>query len=187
MRFNRHSELEGRHAYFSPSKPAWTNYDEDKMARVYASALAARRGDELHAFAAEAIRLNMKLEALGRTLDLYVNDAIGFKMSPEQRLFYSNNFFGTADSICFRNETLRIHDLKTGVGVTTMRQLETYAALFCLEYGVRPFEITTELRIYQNDQVKIYVADPDDIFHIMERIVTFDKIMDEMDREELGL
>lgn len=63
-------------------------------------------------------------------MNMYVNDAISFRMVPEQILFYSENCFGTADTIVFRNGTLRIHDLKTGVVPAHMEQLEIYAALF---------------------------------------------------------
>ncbi len=96
-------------------------------------------------------------------------------MSPEMIVYYSDNAFGTADAISFRRGMLRIHDLKTGITPTSEHQLEVYAALFCLEYRMKPFEIETELRIYQNDEVRIYEADPDVIFHIMDKIVTFDK------------
>jgi len=96
-------------------------------------------------------------------------------MKTEQILYYSDNCFGTADAIAFRKNFLRIHDLKTGLTPVSERQLEVYAALFCLEYRVKPFEIEIELRIYQNDEIQIYEVDPDVITHIMDRIVTFDK------------
>jgi hypothetical protein len=96
-------------------------------------------------------------------------------MKPEQILFYSVNCFGTADAISFRNKHLRIHDLKTGVTATSMKQLEVYAALFCLEYNYKPYEIDIELRIYQNDNVEEYIPEVDDIVHIMDKIITFDK------------
>jgi hypothetical protein len=175
MIFNKHSQLAGRHAFLSASKYHWTNYDEDKLDKMYLASLAVQRGNDLHAFACEAIRLGVKLPRSSRTLSLYVNDAIGYRMSPEQILYYSDNCFGTADTIAFRKGLLRIHDLKTGSHAASERQLEVYAALFCLEYKVKPFEITTELRIYQSDEVRVYETDPDNIVHIMDRIVTFDK------------
>jgi hypothetical protein len=175
MIFNDHSNLLGQHAFLSASKYHWMNYDDEKIDRVYIAALAARRGTELHAFAHEAIRLGIKLPKTAKTLHLYVNDGIGYRMSSEQILYYSDNAFGTADTISFHRRRLRIHDLKTGVTQTSEHQLEVYAALFCLEYGIRPFEIDTELRIYQNDEVRIYEADPDVIAHIIDRIITFDK------------
>ena len=116
--------------------------------------------------------------------NMYVNDAIGYGMTPEQVLYYSNNAFGTADSIIFKNELLRIHDLKTGTTNTSEHQLEIYAALFCLEYNKKPNEIDMELRIYQNDDVRIYLPDPDTIFHIMDKIIIFDKRIEKLKTEE---
>lgn len=167
--------LVGQHAFLSASKYHWINYDEDKLDATYIASLAAKRGTELHAFAHEAIRLGVKLPGSRKTLNMYVNDAIGYRMTPEQILYYSDNAYGTADAISFRRSTLRIHDLKTGLIPGSVHQLEVYAALFCLEYRFKPFDIQTELRMYQNDEVQIFDADPDVITHIMDRIVTFDK------------
>jgi hypothetical protein len=153
------------------------------LERVYASAQAAQRGVELHAFASEAIRLGVKLPRTTKSLNQYVNDAIGFRMSPEQILYFSDNAFGTADAICFRNNILRVHDLKTGVTPASEHQLEVYAALFCLEYRFKPFDIGMELRIYQNDEVSIFEPSPDTIVHIMDKIVAFDKIITTMKEE----
>lgn len=186
MLFNSHSNLAGQHAFLSASKYHWINYDEEKLARVFTAAMAAQRGTELHAFASEAIRLGIKLPRNEKTLNQYVNDALGFRMHPEQILYYSDNCFGTPDAIAFRRNFLRIHDLKTGVTVTSEHQLEVYAALFCLEYRYRPAEIGIELRIYQSDEVRIYEADPDVITHIMDKIVTFDKHINAMRLEALA-
>jgi hypothetical protein len=120
---------------------------------------------------------------------MYVNDALGYRMTPEQVLFYSRNAFGTADAISFRRErghdrtVLRIHDLKTGKNKASVDQLQIYTAFFCLEYGVRPHEIDIELRIYQNDYIQIYEPDPDDIVHIMDKLEIFDRIIEQA-REE---
>lgn len=175
MSFKKHSDLVGQHAFLSPSDYHWVNYDEDKLDRVFFTRMQAQRGADLHALAYQAIRLGVRLPTSKKTLNLYVNDAIGFRMSPEVILYYSDNCFGTADTIAFRNNTLRIHDLKTGINEASFHQLEVYAALFCLEYRFKPFDIRTELRIYQNDEVKVFVPEPDDIFHIMDKIITFDK------------
>lgn len=183
MIFNTHSNLVGLHAFLSASKYHWVNYDEEKIDRAYIAAMAARRGTELHAFAHEAIRLGIKLPKTPNTINLYVNDAIGYRMVPEQVLYYSDNCFGTADAICFRRNKLRIHDLKTGITQTSEKQLEIYAALFCLEYKFKPFEIGIELRIYQKNEARIYEADPDVITHIMDRIVTFDKRINQIRME----
>jgi hypothetical protein len=147
------------------------------------AAMAARRGTELHEFAHDAIRLGIKLPRSQKTLNMYVNDAIGYRMTPEQVLFYSRNSFGTADAISFRSGLLRIHDLKNGITPTSEHQLEIYAALFCLEYRMKPFEIEMELRIYQSDEVRVYEGDPDVITHIMDRIVVFDRRIEELRME----
>ncbi len=169
------AKLAGTHSFLSPSKPAWVNYDEDKLDRVFFQNQAARRGSEFHALAHELIRLRVKLPEISKTLNLYVNDAIGYDMTSEQILYYSENCYGHADCVGFRNNTLRIHDLKTGLHEVSMRQLEVYTALFCLEYKFRPFDIKMELRIYQNDKIVVHDPDADEIFHIMDRIITFDK------------
>lgn len=186
MHFNTHFHLEGRHSFLSASKHSWVNYDEDKLDRVYTAQQAARRGTEFHALAHDLIRMQTKLPATRKTLNLYVNDAINFRMQPEQSLYYSDNAFGTVDAIAFRRNKLRIHDLKMGAIEVGPVQLEIYAAYFCLEYKFKPFDIEIELRIYQNDEVRIYDADPDAIFHIMDKIITFDKRIEEMKREALA-
>jgi len=185
MRFNKHFTLEGKHAFLSPSKYHWVNYSDDKIDRVFLASMAAARGDRLHDLAADLIREGIKLPRTQETLNRYVNDAIGYRMTPEQILVYSDNAFGCADAIVFRKNKLRIHDLKTGVTPTKVTQLEIYAALFCLEYGFNPLEIETELRIYQNNEVQEFDADPDVILHIMDKIKTFDKRITEIREEAL--
>lgn len=177
MNFNKHSLLPGSHARLSPSNHAWLGYDEEKMAKVFFTAMAAQRGTELHAFAAEAIRLSINLPDDGKTLSMYVNDAIGFKMTPEQTLFYSENSYGTADAIAFRANKLRIADFKSGALPTSVKQLIVYAALFCLEYGYKPFDIEIEMIIYQNNEARVYKGDPVEVAYVMDRIVTLDKYL----------
>lgn len=179
MIFNDHSDLEGCHAFLSASKYHWINYDVEKLSDSYKKWMATQRGTELHEFAKECIRLGQKLQGR-KTLSMYVNDAIGFRMTPEQVLFYSVNAFGTADAICFRKNTLRIHDLKTGETPTHMEQLRVYTALFCLEYDHKPSEIETELRIYQNNQIFVENPDPEEIEYIMNQIVIFDTEIDKI-------
>lgn len=183
MNFNDHSRYEGCHSFLSASNHSWVNYDEEKLIRVYSNKLAAAKGTELHDFARKAIELGIKLPNNGQTLSMYINDAIGYKMTPEQILFYSPNAFGTADAISFKKNKLRIHDLKTGVSDVSMVQLEIYAAFFCLEYDVNPKDIEMELRIYQSGQVMVDEPDPDNIYHLMDKIVTFDRCISEL-REE---
>lgn len=181
MEFNEHSNLKGKHAFLSASKYHWLNYDISKMLRVYESSMAVERGNRLHALACELISMHVKLPRSSETLNAYVNDAISFGMKPEQVLYYSNNCFGTADSILFneRKKILRIHDLKTGETPAHMEQLEIYDALFCLEYNVNPFDISHALRIYQSNKVLEHSPDPDAIRSIMEIIVNFDKAIEE--------
>lgn len=180
MLFNRHSDLHGRHAFLSPSQYHWLNYDDQKLEARYASFRSARRGSDLHALAHEAIRLGVKLSRANQALSTYVNDAIGYKMQCEQALYYSDNCFGTADTISFRRGKLRIHDLKTGIVATSFHQLEVYAALFCLEYSVDPGEIEIELRIYQRDDIRIEVPYAERIMEIMDTIVRFDQRVEEL-------
>lgn len=177
MVFTKHSDLEGQHAFLGASKYHWINYDDQKLEESFRKWQAVQRGTELHAFAANAIKLGIHLPRTMKTLNMYVNDAITYKMTPEQPLYYSRNCFGTADAIAYdSNERyLRIHDLKTGQSRTSIHQLEIYSALFCLEYGVDPYEIETELRIYQNDDVLVEHCEPDQIITIMDKIVRFDK------------
>lgn len=184
MNFNKHSELEGQHAFLSASKYHWTNYTEDKLDLTYRKFLAAQHGVRLHTFACECIRLGIKLPKAKKTLNLYVNDAIGFKMATEQLLYYSPNCFGTADTISFRQNFLRIHDLKTGDSPTSMRQLEVYAALCCLEYRLNPEDIKMELRIYQSDEFVFHEPSPEDIHYIMDKIIVFDKRIEKIRMEE---
>ena len=184
MLFNSHSDLEGKHAFLSPSKYHWINYSEEKLDETYKSFLAIQKGTELHDFAKRCIKLGIKLPKNSKTLNCYINDAIGFKMTPELVLKYSDNCFGTADSLCFRRNFLRIHDLKSGVTPASMNQLKVYFALFALEYGIDPKSIDNELRIYQNDDVIIEHADPDDILAIMDKIVLFDKRIEKLKSEE---
>lgn len=187
MNFLKHSNLEGLHAPFSPSQSSWLRYDDEKALEVYANKQAAKMGTRLHEWAKETIDLGIKQPKSKKTIYAYVNDAIGFKMDTEVVLFYSERFFGTADSISFRNNMLRIHDLKTGkVGKIDdhVDQLRIYAALFCLEYKYKPSEIKMELRVYKNDEVYCDVPDPEDILEIMEQIVHLNKLLEQVDYEE---
>ena len=186
MNFNKHSNYEGQHAFLSASKYHWINYTEEKVMDAYSKFLASQRGTELHAFAAQCIKLGQRLPKSRKTLNQYVNDAIGFKMIPEQILYYSPNCFGTADAIAFRNNFLRIHDLKTGETPTHMEQLMVYAALFCLEYRYKPIDIQMELRIYQNDEVVTFYPAVADIVPIIDKIVTFDKLIERIKEDEEG-
>lgn len=180
MNFNDHSRLEGQHAFLSASKHHWVNYDEVKLVLTFSRYQAAQKGIEYHELAQRLIRMGVKLPKSNKTLNLYVNDAIGFKMQTEQILYYSDNCYGTTDAIVFRNNHLRIHDLKNGFSPTSINQLLIYAALFCLEYGIRPDNIEIELRIYQSDEVVVYAPQSEEVLRIMDKIIFFDKRLDEL-------
>ena len=180
MNWNDHSNLEGCHAFLGASKYHWINYSDEKVLESYRNYRATERGTELHAFAAQCIKLKQKLKGTTNIAN-YVNDAIGFGMTPEVVLYYSEYCFGTADAIKFNEKKgfLRIHDLKTGVTPTHMEQLEVYAALFCLEYHVKPSDIQMELRIYQNDDVNIFEPSVENIVPIMDKAISFTKTLRE--------
>lgn len=182
MFFNRHTNLEGLHAPFGASKSSWLRYSDEKIVEVYNNLQAAEMGTRLHEWAKQTIDLGIKQSRSKKTIYSYVNDAIGFNMSTEVILFYSERFFGTADAISFRNNFLRIHDLKTGKRPVHMEQLEIYAALFCLEYKVKPGDIHIELRIYQNDEILVYEPTAEDILPIMDKIVHVDKMLEKIER-----
>lgn len=189
MAFNKHIKLEGLHAPFSPSQPHWLRYDDEKTIEVYRNKKAAEMGTRLHQWVKDTIDLGIKQPRSAKTIYAYVNDAIGYKMDTEVVLFYSERFFGTTDAISFRKGPngrmmLRIHDLKTGKTPVHMEQLEVYAALFCLEYDVRPGDIDMELRIYQNDTVIYHAPTAEDIAPIMDKIVHLDKMLKKLETEE---
>jgi len=183
MIFNEHKSLEGQHAFLSASQYHWLNYTGEKLRNTYLKHLAVQRGTDLHELAKRMIELGIKLADDGSTFSMYVRDAIDYKMTPEQVLYYSENCFGTTDAICFRRKKLRIHDLKTGAVPAHFEQLKIYAALFCLEYKVRPSTISFELRIYQSNDALILEPDPEEIDSIMEKIVESDKILNKINTE----
>lgn len=193
--FRRHPDLEGRHAFLSASKYSWLRYTDEKLVETFNNAMNAQLGTELHELAHRLIRLGVKLPASRKTLNMYVNDSIGWRMKSEVVLAYSENIFGTADAIDFgklpRSQIydefrdaskflLRISDLKNGVTPTKIDQLLIYAALFFLEYGVKPGETLIELRIYQNDDVELYLPDTVEIVEIMDRIKRFDDLIENL-------
>lgn len=176
----------GTHAFLSPSSNAWLRYDKDKMRMRVINRDAALRGTEDHAYAELSIRRRQKLRG-NSTLTKYVNDAIGFRMTPEQPLVYDHNCFGTADAIFYdeRKKFLRIHDLKTGVSPVSFDQLLVYAALFCMEYKVDPMDIKCELRIYQNNDYEVLNPAGELIENYMDIIVERSKWVDEITAQEL--
>lgn len=180
MNFNKHSAYEGQHAFLGASNFHWLNYSDEKLASTYINQMAKERGTELHEFAAQCIRLGQRLPKTKLTLNMYVNDAIGYKMTPEVILFHSDNWFGTADTISFRDNFLRIHDYKSGVTPAHVEQLEIYAALFCVEYHIKPENIKMELRLYQNNEIQYHTPTPERIRFIMNKGLSSDKIINKV-------
>lgn len=187
MNFEKHLRLEGLHAPFSASSSAWLRYNDEKAIEVYRNKKAAEQGTRLHAWAKETIDLGIKQPRSKKTIYAYVNDAIGFMMSTEVVLYYSDYFFGTADAISFADGILRIHDLKTGKSGKIedhIEQLEIYAALFCLEYKIKPGAIEIELRLYKQDEVLIHHPTAEDILPIMDKIIHLNKLLEKYDGGE---
>lgn len=177
MRFFSHLELQGRHSFLSASKYAWIRYNEDDLYRTFGNSMDAAMGTRLHEFAAEAIRLKRRMPDSGLTLDSYVNDAIGFRMSPEVMLKASDNGYGTADAVSFYDNVLRIHDLKNGATPAKFDQLLIYAAYFMIEYQFKPNEISVVLRIYQNDEVFEMIPDITQLAPIIDKFYLFDDLL----------
>ncbi len=196
MNFTNHSNLVGQHSFLSPSKYHWVRYDNDKLTYAFYKHDAALKGTREHAWACETIKLGFKQAKSKKTIYMYINDAIGFQMNCEQVLYYSENCFGTADAISFKDKVLRIHDLKTGDTPASMMQLQVLAAIFCLEYDYNPEDIGIELRIYQSNDVMIDRVDDvcvkkisgevyehtksEDIRFVMDRIISADKRIEEI-------
>lgn len=189
MIWNPHYDLVGRHAFLSPSNPSWHNYDDEKLLERHETFYAKERGTEIHAHAADDIlfgeKYGFKRPKSKTTYNMYVNDAIGYRMKPEQPLYFSEHCFGTVDAIGFANNTLRIHDLKTGSTPAHMEQLLTYAALFCLEYRYDPFDISVVLRIYQNNEIVEMHPTGDDIRAYMDEIVHKTEVIDREENPEV--
>lgn len=191
MIWNKHFSVEGSHAFLSPSQSSWVNYDDNKLIERFKNQLSVKRGTELHAYAEMAIKYGIKQPDTNETLYRYINDAIVFKMDPEIVLYFSKWCYGTADAISFRLEpkiskevpTLRIHDLKTGTTPAKLRQLEVYAALFCLEYDFLPVEIAMVLRIYQFNDVLELIPKSEDIVPIMDKIKRFNDIIEYLEKD----
>lgn len=206
MIFNDHSDLSGKHALLSPSQPYWLNYEADELERLYFNSYAQSIGTSVHDLAQSLIDEGLKLrkndqnvlmhhllnngypkevvdiDRLFPNLRQYVNDGIGFHMTTEQPLIFSPKCFGTTDAISFRDNVLRIHDLKTGKTPAKMEQLMIYAALFCLEYNIKPNDISIELCIYQDGEVLYHNPEPQEIIDIMHVIIEASSFIEKIRR-----
>ncbi len=204
MKWNDHLKLKNTHALFSPSTGGWEKYDADRLQERYYTSYAADIGTAIHEEAMWHIskRVPVKATAKGElklelykrpnipddvidVLDFdpmfknymtYVNDAIGFRMDPEIILYSSNLCYGTADAISFRDNFLRIHDLKTGTTPAHIEQLFKYAAIFCFEYKVDPRKIQTELRIYQLNDILVANPTADEIMPYIDQVTRINKL-----------
>jgi hypothetical protein len=171
--FSKNSpNIAGKHALLSPSAYHWLDYDEDKLRRVFFQQQQTRRGNDLHDYAQRAITLGIRQADNGSTLSSYINDCIGFRMTPEFPLYYSDVCFGTSDAVGFSSKlVLRVADLKTGITETSMKQPMIYAAIFCLQFEYSPLDLSEiNLRIYQNNEIRELIADPVDILMTMDKI-----------------
>ena len=212
MNFNKHFQLEGKHALLSASSWRWINDDTETLTKRIRSQYAPEIGTLLHDIARKHIQYRIKMnkydkktvmlelldkgipgfiidaldfDAMFENLMNYVNDGVGYKMQPEVVLCYSDNFFGTADTIAYseRDKFLRIHDYKSGTTPAHMEQLMIYTALFCLEYRMKPSDFESELRIYQNGDVIYHNPAADEITPIIDKIVTLDNFLVKMKEE----
>lgn len=180
MIWTPHYELRDKHAFLGASKNTWLRKSDSELIESFRNEQAKALGTRLHALAAEHIDLGIKMPRTSDTLSHYINDAIGYRMSPEVILKYSDLCFGTTDAIAFRNNRLRIHDLKTGSTPAHIDQLMIYAALFCLEYGIDPMELASiDLSIYQSNDILSKQPSGEDISDIMNAITHKDEVLHE--------
>lgn len=183
MDWKTYSHLSKQHAFLSPSRYHWINYDNEKLIETFRNQKRAALGTRMHALAAELISLARRQPQTAEAFNAFVNDAIGFSMTPEVLLYYSPRCYGTTDAISYHNGVLRIHDLKTGatpVPPGATKQLLLYAALFCFDYKLDPMNLVNiHLRIYQNEEVIEYDPEPQDLLRISRRIIEADKILQE--------
>lgn len=173
--------LNREHAFLSPSSAkTWLGKDKEYLKKKIKAEQARFIGTKKHEIAEWDIKLRMKRPNNPSTFNMYVNDAIGYRMETEVPLKYSKWCSGTADALVFKDGLLRIHDLKTGVSKTSMDQLVVYAALYCLQHDITPSDIKIELRIYQSGDVLIHEPDLDEMVHAIDYIKTASKWLDEI-------
>ena len=183
MNWNEHLDRKGTHAILSPSMYHWLNYDKERLINWYSNIQAKQEGTELHELASLLINKKKKVARTKDAFNLFVNDSIGFRMRSEQPLEYSDNVYGTADAISFRDNVLMIFDLKTGLTKASFKQLDVYAALFCLEYQVDPTKIKIVQRIYQFSEFLEAIPEGLYIKEVMDKIVESDYILERIKQE----
>lgn len=197
MIWNNHKDLEGKHALMGGSNYHWFSYDDITFEARYYSQFSQTIGTAIHQLAHDCIVSRTKLNKhdihliemtlykayvpkdaydpwlILENLIPFVNDAIGFHMSSEILLYCNQFCFGTADAIGYyeREKILRIHDFKSGVTPSSIKQLYAYAAFFCIEYKINPKSLNLiELRIYQNLEVLIDNPSGDTIQEYIDKI-----------------
>lgn len=213
FKFYNHPEVkEGAHAIISPSRHILKQgYTTEQFDNYIRSTYSTVIGTSIHELASELIKARIRVgnkEAV-KMIDLklyndgiprsvydannyiptfvpFVKDAIGFDMQSEQVLKYSDFAFGTADAIKFSNSKgeLRIHDLKTGKIPANIDQLVSYAALFFLEYHLKPGDVKTTCCIYQNGEIVTALPQASDILPIMDQIRTLNDYYERKYRNE---
>ena len=143
MNYETYSNLVGKHAMFSPSSTNLLDKDNQYIVGFWARKFIPEIGTALHDIARAHIKNSIKLTkytksevllalidtykiplpVIKRAIDfddkyknlmIYVNDAIKYRMIPEQILYFSKLIFGTADAISAlddieRTGVLRIH------------------------------------------------------------------------------
>ena len=204
LSFLKH-DIKDSHAYLSPSKASWINYDPQKLVDGYAISYATQIGTAVHECASNCIKRRIRLNKTDKkvlvyhmmtntyipsscydvdrifaTLSLFVNDCIGFRMQSEVPLVYSGYAFGTTDAISYDidNRVLRIFDLKSGTRMAKPDQLYIYAGLFCLEYKMNPEEMSEiVLRIYQGGAYEEFCPAPEVIRATMDTIIKDNDIL----------
>lgn len=173
------------HAIFGASNYHWINYSNDKMIETFINNQAKKNGTEMHELAASLIKKKIKLPDAPLTFNMYVNDGILYNLRPEEQLYYSEWFYGTADTIGLDNKILRISDLKTGKTKPSLHQLEIYAAFWFLEYNLIPEDLERiELRIYHNNDIIVGYPRTEDIIPIMDKITTISKVLEKLKEDE---
>lgn len=169
------------HAIFGASNYHWINYSDDKMIETFVNSQAKKKGTELHEIAAGLIKNKIKLPDIPTTLSMYVNDGILYNLKPEQQLYYSKWFYGTADTIGLENKILRVSDLKTGKTKPSLHQLDIYVAFWCLEYDIRPSDLDDIITtIYYDNATIVGHPGSEEIVPIMDKIVTVNKILERL-------
>ncbi len=196
MYFNDHHEFEGKHAFLGASQYHWMDWNDEILKQRWINSFAQDIGTIIHELASTCIKKKIKLNESDVNLVIitllkngipmnvfnphrilanlmnFVNDCIDENMLSEVILFYSELAFGTTDAIKFDEikKILKIKDYKNGRVPAKMNQLLIYAALFCLEYDKNPNDFTTELSIYQNEDVVTYFPSANEIQAYMDKI-----------------